>query len=78
MPEVDMITELRSVLVEASKSGKTVRFFGPTGNVIAEGKVASVGENIVALKQRDRDDPNEYILISCLTRIQFVPETRTF
>ncbi len=78
MSETDKLAELRSVLVEAAKSGKTVRLFGPTGSVITEGKIVSVGTTLVALKHGTRDEPEEYVLLTCLTRVQFVPEPRTF
>ncbi|NWF95906.1 MAG: hypothetical protein HXY34_07155 [Candidatus Thorarchaeota archaeon] len=78
MPDGERDHNLRTVLLDAAKRNKTVRFFGPTGVVLAEGMVAHVGENVVAVKQTDDAEPDQFLLISAIVKIQFIPAPRTF
>ena len=78
MPDSDRNHSFKAVLLDAAKRGKTVRFFSHTGSILAEGIIADVGENVVALKHRGETEPDEFLLMSAIVKVQLIPEPRTF
>ncbi len=69
---------LRSVLLDAAKSGERLRFYGPGMMIVAEGRVAFVGENVVGLKHGDTEDADEYVSIDCIIKVQTLGEYRHY
>ncbi len=69
---------LRSVLLDAAKSGDRIRFYGPGMMIIAEGRVAFVGEDIVGLKHGDTEDADEFVSIECIIKVQTLGEYRHY
>jgi len=69
---------LRSVLLDAAKSGDRIRFYGPGMMIIAEGRVAFVGEDIVGLKHGDTEDADEFVSIECIIKVQILGEYRHY
>lgn len=69
---------LRSVLLDAAKSGERMRFYGPGMMIIAEGRVAFVGEDIVGLKHGDTEDADEFVSIECIIKVQTLSEYRHY
>ena len=78
MSELEKETTLRSILLEAAKSGERLRFFGPGMMIVAEGRVAFVGEDIVGLRHGETDDADEYVSIECVIKIQVIGEYRHY
>jgi hypothetical protein len=78
MSEQKKDTTLRSVLLEAAKSGDRLRFFGPGMIIVAEGCVAFVGEDVVGLKHGNTDDAEEYVCIECVIKVQRIGDYRHY
>ncbi len=65
---------LREVLEKASQTQTRVRFYGANMIILAEGVVAYVGDNIVAVKHQSDKEPDEFIVQSAIIKIQFIGE----
>ena len=78
MTEVKNDYTLRSVLLDAVKNGDRLRFFGPGMIIVAEGRVAFVGKDIVGLRHGDTGDAEEYLCIECVIKIQVIGEYRHY
>ncbi|TFG94701.1 hypothetical protein E4H12_14690 [Candidatus Thorarchaeota archaeon] len=78
MSELEKDATLRSVLLETAEKGENLRFFGPGMMIVAEGRVAFVGEDIVGLKHGDTEDADEYVCIECVIKIQVIGEYRHY
>ncbi|MCF2138256.1 MAG: hypothetical protein K9W43_13575 [Candidatus Thorarchaeota archaeon] len=65
---------IKSVLRTAAERGTLLRFFGPSMVILAEGKVAYVGNGIVAIKRGSSDDPEEFLVINSIIKIQKIKE----
>ena len=78
MSKLEKDASLRSVLLEVAKKGDRLRFFGPGMMIVAEGRVAFVGEDIVGLKHGDTEDADEYVCIECVIKIQHIGEYRHY
>ncbi|MHA1136264.1 MAG: hypothetical protein ACTSSE_07240 [Candidatus Thorarchaeota archaeon] len=78
MSKLEKDATLRSVLLEVAKKGDRLRFFGPGMMIVAEGRVAFVGEDIVGLKHGDTEDADEYVCIECVIKIQIIGEYRHY
>lgn len=78
MSEFEKDTNLRNVLLEAAKTGERLRFYGPGMMIVAEGRVAYVGEDIVGLKHGDTEDADEYVSIECVIKVQIIGEYRHY
>jgi hypothetical protein len=65
-----------TVLVQAAKTGVSLRLYGNQMCIIAEGQVAFVGKGIVALRHRKDKDPDEFIRIESIVKIQELQESR--
>ena len=74
MSKLEKETSLRSVLLEAAKSGERFRFFGPGMMIVAEGKIAFVGADIVGISHGDTGDADEYVSLECIIKIQIIGE----
>lgn len=69
---------LRSVLLDAAKSGARLRFYGSGMMIIAEGRVAFVGEDVVGIKHGDTKDADEFVCIECIIKVQILGEYRHY
>jgi hypothetical protein len=78
MSDFEKDATLRSVLLDAARSGERMRFYGPGMMIIAEGRVAFVGEDIVGLKHGDTEDADEFVSIECIIKIQTLGEYRHY
>jgi len=78
MSEFENEATLRSVLLDAAKKGERLRFFGPGMMIVAEGRVAFVGKDVVGLKHGDTKDADEYVCIECVIKIQVIGEYRHY
>ena len=78
MSEIENDATMRSVLLEAAKSGERLRFFGPGMMIVAEGRVAFVGENVVGIRHGESDDADEYVSLDCLIKVQILGDYRHY
>ncbi|MGQ4911088.1 MAG: hypothetical protein ACP6KW_02875 [Candidatus Thorarchaeota archaeon] len=78
MSKFEKDATLRSVLVEAAESGERLRFFGPGMIIVAEGRVAFVGEDVVGIRHGDTEDSDEYISLECIIKVQILGEYRHY
>jgi hypothetical protein len=78
MSDFEKETTLRSVLIDAAKSGERMRFYGPGMMIIAEGRIAFVGEDVVGIKHGDTDDADEFVTLECIIKIQILGEYRHY
>ncbi len=78
MSKLEKEATLRSVLLDIAKSGERLRFFGPGMMIVAEGRVAFVGEDIVGLKHGETKEADEYVCIECVIKIQIISEYRHY
>lgn len=67
---------MEMVLLQAAKSPVTLRFYGNQMTIIAEGQVAFVGKGIVALRRRKDKEPDEFVKIDSIVKVQELPEYR--
>jgi hypothetical protein len=78
MSEFERDTTLRSVLLDAAKSGERIRFFGPGMMIVAEGQIAFVGEDIVGIRHGKTEDADEFVCIECIIKLQTLGEYRQY
>lgn len=78
MSEVEKDYTLRSILQNAAKSGERLRFFGPGMLIVAEGTVAFVGKEVVALKHGNTEEPDEFVNLNCIIKVQVLGEYRQY
>jgi hypothetical protein len=78
MSEFEKDATLRSVLLDAAKSGERLRFYGPGMMIIAEGRIAFVGEDVVGLKHGDTEDADEFVCIESIIKVQILGEYRHY
>ncbi|UCH05719.1 MAG: hypothetical protein JSW05_06025 [Candidatus Thorarchaeota archaeon] len=78
MSELERDSTLRSVLLEAAKSGERYRFYGAGMIILAEGVVAFVGDGIVGIRHHDKEKPDEFVVLDCITKVQVLGEYRHY
>ncbi|MHA2024350.1 MAG: hypothetical protein ACW98U_00500 [Candidatus Thorarchaeota archaeon] len=78
MSKFEKDATLRSVLLGAAKSGERLRFYGPGMMIVAEGRVAFVGEDVVGLRHGDTNDADEFVSIECIIKVQILGEYRHY
>jgi len=78
MSEFENDATLRSVLLDAAKSGARLRFYGPGMMIVAEGHVVFVGEDVVGLRHGDTEDADEFVTIECIIKVQILGEYRHY
>jgi hypothetical protein len=78
MSEFEKEDSLRSILLEAAKSGDTLRFYGQGMMIIAEGKVAFLGRDIVGVSHGDTGDADEFINLDCIIKVQILGDYRHY
>ena len=74
MSDIQKDYTLRSILQNASKTGERLRFFGPGMMIVAEGRVAFVGKEIVAIKHAESKEPDEFVSLECIIKVQVLGE----
>ncbi len=78
MSEFEKDATLRSVLLDAAKSGERLRFYGPGMMIVAEGRVAFVGKDVVGLRHGNTEDADEFVCIECIIKVQTLGEYRHY
>jgi len=78
MSDFEKDATLRSVLLDAAKSGETMRFYGPGMMIVAEGQIAFVGKDVVGLKHGKAEDVDEFVCIECIIKVQTLGEYRHY
>jgi hypothetical protein len=78
MSDFEKDATLKTILLEAAKSGKRMRFYGPGMLIIAEGLVAFVGDGVVAISHSKEEEPDEYVSLDCIIKIQVIGEYRHY
>ena len=78
MSDFEKDATLRSVLLDAAKSGERMRFDGPGMMIVAEGRVVFVGEDVVGIKHGDTKDADEFVCIECIIKVQTLGEYRHY
>jgi hypothetical protein len=78
MSEFKRDSTLRTILIDAAKSGDRLRFYSHGMTILAEGIVDFVGEDIVGIRHHDKDEAEEFVLIECITKVQVLGEYRHY
>ena len=78
MSDFEKDASLRSVLLDAAKSEERMRFYGPGMMIVAEGRIAFVGEDVVGLRHGDTKDADEFVCIECIIKVQTLGEYRHY
>jgi hypothetical protein len=78
MSKFEKEATLRSILLEAAKSEERLRFFGPGMMIVAEGRVAFVGEDVVGIRHGESDDADEYVNLECIIKVQILGDYRHY
>ncbi|MHA2600975.1 MAG: hypothetical protein AM324_002455 [Candidatus Thorarchaeota archaeon SMTZ1-83] len=78
MSELEKDSTLKSVLLEAAKSGERLRFYGAGMIILAEGVVAYVGDGIVGIRHHDKEKADEFVVTDCITKVQVLGEYRHY
>ncbi|MHA2005547.1 MAG: hypothetical protein ACW975_09760 [Candidatus Thorarchaeota archaeon] len=78
MSDFERDSTLRTILIEAAKSGDRLRFYSHGMAILAEGIVVFVGDDIVGIRHHDKDEAGEYVLIECITKVQVLGEYRHY
>jgi len=74
MSDIQKDFTLRSILQNASKTGERLRFYGPGMMIVAEGRVAFVGKDMVAVKHAESKEPDEFVSLECIIKVQVLGE----
>lgn len=74
MSKFEKEDSLRTILLDGAKSGETFRFYGPGMMIVAEGKVAFVGKDVVGLTHGKTDEADEFVSLECIIKIQILGE----
>ncbi len=72
------LRSLESVLRWSKDTGKKLRFFGHAMVILAEALVAEVGDDIVALKHQEKEEPSEFLVMSEIVKTQILGESHHF
>ncbi len=78
MSDFEKEATLRSVLLDAAKSGERMRFYGPGMMIVAEGQIAFVGEDVVGIKHGKTEEADEFVCIECIIKVQILGEYRQY
>jgi len=74
MSDIERDSTLKDILLEAAKAGDRLRFYGPGMMIIAEGRVAFVGEDVVGIRHGQTEDADEFVSIECIIKVQILGE----
>ncbi|MHA2300873.1 MAG: hypothetical protein ACXACD_07950 [Candidatus Thorarchaeota archaeon] len=77
MSDFERDSTLRTILIEAAKSGDRLRFYSHGMTILAEG-IEFVGDDIIGIRHHDKDKAEEYVLIECITKVQVLGEYRHY
>ncbi|MGD9397937.1 MAG: hypothetical protein PVJ05_15980 [Candidatus Thorarchaeota archaeon] len=78
MSDFEKDATLLSVLLDAAKSEERIRFYGPGMMIVAEGRVAFVGEDVVGIRHGETKDADEFVSLECIIKVQILGEYRHF
>ena len=68
--------DMASVLREAAQRNIRLRFFCTNMSIMAEGKVAYVTDGIVAVYHREEGEPDEFLRLDHIVKVQKLAEPR--
>ncbi|TFF83686.1 hypothetical protein EU524_02085 [Candidatus Thorarchaeota archaeon] len=74
MEDNEDFTTLPSVLEWARRTGQRLRFYGRGMTIMAEGLIASASEELVALKHRENQEAEEFLMLSEIAKVQTLEE----
>ncbi|TFG11449.1 hypothetical protein EU537_12360 [Candidatus Thorarchaeota archaeon] len=69
---------LSLILDRAADEKQRMRFFGYPMNIIAEGFISDVGEDIVGIAHKLDSEADEYVLIDAIIKVQKLGEYTHF
>ncbi|MHA2143342.1 MAG: hypothetical protein ACXADF_16960 [Candidatus Thorarchaeota archaeon] len=78
MSDFEKDSNLRTILIEAAKTGERLRFYSHGMTIVAEGIVTFVGDGIIGLRHHDKENANEYVVTECLTKVQILGEYKHY
>lgn len=78
MSDFEKDASMKSILLEAAKSEQRMRFYGPGMMIVAEGLVAFVGKDAVGIRHGKEEEPDEFISLECIIKIQAIGEYRHY
>ncbi|TFF83687.1 hypothetical protein EU524_02090 [Candidatus Thorarchaeota archaeon] len=76
MTQPEKLSNMRAVLVWASKSDCDLKFYGRDSSTLSEGRVAYVGDDVVAILHNKDDEPDEFLSLSEIVKITVLGERR--
>lgn len=78
MSSLERNVTLKSALADAARLGTRVRLYGSPMVILAEGIVAYVGNGIVAIKHSPDTEPEEFVLLASIVKLQLLAEYRHY
>ncbi len=78
MSEFERDIGLHDILIESARQQVRLRFCGPSMSILAEGFVAFVGSDIVAITHKKGGEPQEYVVKSRIVKVQRLEEYQHF
>ena len=69
---------LSGIIKKAADEKQRIRFFGYPMNIIAEGFICDVGEDIVGIAHKQDREADEYVLIDAIIKVQKLGEYSHF
>jgi hypothetical protein len=78
MSDFERDSTLRTILIEAAKSGDRLRFYSHGMTILAEGLVDFVGDGVVGIRHHNKEKADEFVLTECLVKVQFLEEYKHY
>jgi hypothetical protein len=78
MPDFERESTLRTILIEAAKSGDRIRFYSHGMTILAEGFVDYVGDGVVGIRHHKEEKADEFVLTQCLIKVQVLGEYKHY
>ncbi len=69
MNQPDKLPNLRAVLIWASKEEIDLKLYGRDSKTLSEGRVAYIGDDVVAILHNKDDKPDEFLRLDEITKI---------
>ncbi|TFG10346.1 hypothetical protein EU538_02275 [Candidatus Thorarchaeota archaeon] len=76
MTQPEKLSNLRAVLTWASQEGCDLKFHGRNSSTLAEGRVAYVGDDIVAVLHNKDDKPDEFLCLNEIVKVTILGERK--
>ena len=78
MADHERESTLRTILLEAAKSGERLRFYSHGMTILAEGIIDFVGDDIIGIRHHNKENADEFLLTECLVKVQVLGEYRPY